>query len=271
MPTLYPIISMIITYDSTKAVTVTRNNDKEYFIKQYDLESYKMTFEEKVGGKNDQYIKLKEIEQNKNGKKYAVVYNDDGVFYLRTFYKVSRTQDEIEKEELNINTLLGINNYTMCNATFPDPFINCAYITDDLIYIALFLNHELKHVHFIYDLKNRCIKGEKVEFKITCTPKNFPYKSFYNEERNEIYTFYRQGQSLIINAEDCTDYSFDKMTDMDMGQMYLIYDKALVARSSSDILFFKLVKDDEGVRRWEQYKMINVRGFIYYIKGNVRI
>ena len=58
---------------------------------------------------------------------------------------------------------------------------------------------------------------------------------------------------------------------MDMGQMYLIYDKALVARSSSDILFFKLVKDDEGVRRWEQYKMINVRGFIYYIKGNVRI
>ena len=111
-----------------------------------------MTFEEKFGGKNEQYIKLKEIEQNKDGKKYAVVYNDDGVFYLRTFYKLNRTQDEIEKEELNINTLFGFSNNTMCNAMFSDPFINCSFITDDLIYIALFMNHELKHVHFIYDL-----------------------------------------------------------------------------------------------------------------------
>jgi hypothetical protein len=42
---------MIITYDSTKAVTVTKCNDQEYYVKQYDLESYKMTFEEKIGGK----------------------------------------------------------------------------------------------------------------------------------------------------------------------------------------------------------------------------
>lgn len=62
MPTLYPIVSMIITYDSTKTITVTKNNDMEYYVKQYDLESYKMTFEEKVGGKSGQYIKLKEVE-----------------------------------------------------------------------------------------------------------------------------------------------------------------------------------------------------------------
>lgn len=50
-----------------------------------------MTFEEKIGGKAGQYIKLKEVEQNSKGTKYAVVYNDDGVFYLRTFGKVTRT------------------------------------------------------------------------------------------------------------------------------------------------------------------------------------
>jgi hypothetical protein len=53
---------MIITYDSSKAMTVTKRNDREYYIKQYDLESYDLTFEEKIGGGEDQYIKLKEVE-----------------------------------------------------------------------------------------------------------------------------------------------------------------------------------------------------------------
>lgn len=54
--------------------------------------------------------------------------------------------------------------------------------------------------------------------------------------------------------------------------MYLIYNKALVARSSSDIVFFKLMKDEEnGERVWVQYHTIPTRGFIYFIKGNIRI
>jgi hypothetical protein len=59
---MYPIVSMIITYDSSKAVTVTKKNDREYWVKQYDLETYDMTFEEMIGGGEDQYIKLKEVE-----------------------------------------------------------------------------------------------------------------------------------------------------------------------------------------------------------------
>ena len=54
--------------------------------------------------------------------------------------------------------------------------------------------------------------------------------------------------------------------------MYLVYNSALIARSSSDILFFKIVTDeDTGDRKWTQYDVKHVRGFIYYIKGNVRI
>jgi len=54
--------------------------------------------------------------------------------------------------------------------------------------------------------------------------------------------------------------------------MYLLYNTALIARSSSDILFFKIEKDeDTEERKWKQYHMLEVRGFIYYIKGNVRI
>ena len=54
--------------------------------------------------------------------------------------------------------------------------------------------------------------------------------------------------------------------------MYLLYNTALAARSSSDIVFFKIEYDDTLERRmWKQYHIIHVKGFIYYIKGNIRI
>lgn len=54
--------------------------------------------------------------------------------------------------------------------------------------------------------------------------------------------------------------------------MYLVYNTALIARSSSQILFFKIEYDEvSDTNQWKQYAVINKRGFIYYIKGNVRI
>lgn len=63
------------------------------------------------------------------------------------------------------------------------------------------------------------------------------------------------------------------MTDVDLGQMYLINNKALIARSSSKVLFFKIFKDEDNpeIREWKQYNELEVRGFIYFIKGNKRI
>ena len=60
--TMYPIVTCMITYDSKRAVTVTKKSDQEYWVKQYSLETYGLTFEEKVGGDPKQYIKLKEVE-----------------------------------------------------------------------------------------------------------------------------------------------------------------------------------------------------------------
>lgn len=101
--------------------------------------------------------------------------------------------------------------------------------------------------------------------------KNFPYKSFYNEDKQQIYTFYRQGHSLIINENDHTDYTVDKMTDLDLGQMVLIYNQSLISRSSGAIYFFKLKFDEDLERKkWVQYHEEDIRGLIYYTKGNIR-
>ena len=65
-----------------------------------------------------------------------------------------------------------------------------------------------------------------------CNKKNFPQKCFYNLDNNEVYTFYRQGESLRIPVldiehdinEDKKDYYFQKIYDKDLGAMYLIFD-----------------------------------------------
>lgn len=60
--TMYPITSCILTYDSQNAVTVTKKGEVEYYIKIYNLETNLMVFEEKIGGNEGDYIKLKEVE-----------------------------------------------------------------------------------------------------------------------------------------------------------------------------------------------------------------
>lgn len=44
--TKYPIVTMAISYDSTRAITVTKKDDKESYIKMYDLNTCELTFEE---------------------------------------------------------------------------------------------------------------------------------------------------------------------------------------------------------------------------------
>ena len=41
IPTLYPLVHIMITYNSKYAVTVTKKNNREYWVKMYDLETYK--------------------------------------------------------------------------------------------------------------------------------------------------------------------------------------------------------------------------------------
>ena len=60
--TMYNIVSCMITYNSKSVLTVTKATDREYYIKQYSLESYRMTFEEKIGGTEINYIKAKDVE-----------------------------------------------------------------------------------------------------------------------------------------------------------------------------------------------------------------
>lgn len=102
--------------------------------------------------------------------------------------------------------------------------------------------------------------------------KNFPYKAFYSAEREEIFCIYRQGEVFTIKPKKLDEYKFQKVIDRDLGQMELLFDQALVIRSSSKVLFFKQEYNELTEQtEWQLYNSINVRGFIYFIRGNVRI
>ena len=54
--------------------------------------------------------------------------------------------------------------------------------------------------------------------------------------------------------------------------MFLINETVLIARSSNQILFFKLELDEfTGSSNWNNYYTIEEGGNIFYIKGNKRI
>ena len=184
---------MMITYDSQRAITVTKKSDKEYIIKMYSLSDYSITFEEHLGGEEDSFIKAKEVEQTNSGKFYACAYFNDGKFRLRTFGRENRSDEEIKADEVDINQLLDIDDYTMPNEDLPDPFINCAFVNDDLIYVALYHGHSCTHYHFLWDLKKRAMQDVLPYSKVLedSTSKNFPFKSYYSEETNQIFCFYR--------------------------------------------------------------------------------
>lgn len=110
---------------------------------------------------------------------------------MRNFETENRTQDQIQSNELDINELLGIDNWTMAVQGFPDPFIVSCFISDTILFIALYYNYTDTHYHFMYNLLKRQVVGKIVDFKLDSNQKNFPYKSFYNDVLNEIYVFYR--------------------------------------------------------------------------------
>lgn len=105
--------------------------------------------------------------------------------------------------------------------------------------------------HFTYNIKAKQMAGTPIVTKIpNCTSMNFPLKSFYSSITGNCLTFYRQGQCFTVKADDINQCKVEKITEADLGNMYLVFEQALVVRSSSSIMFFKI---NPETHLWEMY------------------
>ena len=72
-----------------------------------------------------------------------------------------------------------------------------------------------------------------------CNSHNFPVKCFYNDDKDEIYSFYRQGHSFKMKPDNITDYQYKHIYDGDFGQIVLVNNECLIIQSSSKLIFMR--------------------------------
>jgi hypothetical protein len=75
-----------------------------------------------------------------------------------------------------------------------------------------------------------------------------------------------------VKNNDSSDYFYQKIADLDLGQMFLIFNKILVSRSSKSVYWFKLEFNEElNEQVWKLYHTIEKPAFISFTGGNVRL
>jgi hypothetical protein len=139
-----------------------------------------------------------------------------------------------------VNELLDIDDSTVPVKWGQEPLINCCFITVDLIFVNLLHKRSKTNWHFLYDCKSRKIKGESYKnilFKESQL--NFPIKTIYNKEKSEVYFFYKLGECFTVDMKDLSKVRHQQLVGSCLSQLYLIFDKILVAQSSLEVLFYK--------------------------------
>lgn len=64
----------------------------------------------------------------------------------------------------------------------------------------------------------------------------------------------------------------ETITDNDLGQMFFIDNTVLVSRSSGEILFFKREVDEKTNKvSWNNFYTLELKGSIFFMKGNDRL
>ena len=109
--------------------------------------------------------------------------------------------------------MFGLHEYATFIEEFQHPFITACFVGETKIFVALFHNRSLTHYHFMWDLEKEKLIGEEqfdiegkrigdkpIKVKMNFHEKNFPYKAFYSEVKDECYVFYRQGDAFTMRT-----------------------------------------------------------------------
>jgi hypothetical protein len=91
----------------------------------------------------------------------------------------------------------------------------------------------------LYDIVDKCLLGDIVVVNIDdCTPSNFPLRSILNTSTNEVFNLYRQGNMTRVPLKNTDTFDLTKLNG-DMDSVFFIYNKVIIVRSSSNVLFIK--------------------------------
>ena len=262
----YDIISCTFTSDSSLLIVVLKVDDEHYIINQYRTDNFKRTVSLDVKGN---YIKVKDVVQNKFGKLFCAPYLDDGVFRLLIFNSYEAL------DQPNLNTMLKLDNSTRPNDNFPDPMMGATFNDYNNIFVNVFYT-KTKTVYFCkYSFSHKKLLDEPIMIQMEQSRKNFPLDIFFDNDRDYVYIFYRQGESITIDLSHHNRWYKDQVINFDIGSTFLYNNQILIVNSSSQILFYSLhwvttLITKKAELRWQKYHMLDIQGFIEFSKGSNR-
>lgn len=227
------VVNIIITYDSKHCIAIVNDKDEYFEVQGYDLNTFEPKFKSTFVGT---YIKMNQIEQNKDGTIFAIAYQDNGKFGLKILNNRGTELDKID-----LNKFLNIDDTSKPITGFWEPLVCACFIEGDDLFVAVYHRLERIQYHFTYSFRQKKPLSTTTKTLIEgCTQLNFPIKAFYSPVMKKCLVFYRQGQGFTIDSKEPEKSRHEKITEDDLGTMYLLFDQALVARSSSSILFFRI-------------------------------
>jgi hypothetical protein len=74
-----PIIEAVVTQDSKHVVVLISNKDEHFELREYDVSDQREVFRKEYIGT---YLRMNNIEQNKDGTMFAIAYQDNGAFFV---------------------------------------------------------------------------------------------------------------------------------------------------------------------------------------------
>jgi hypothetical protein len=117
---------------------------------------------------------------------FNIPYIDNGSFKVLVFNKTKNIVT------LDINSEIGLDNSTRPIGGLPDPMIETCFI-DNNIFVNLFHTKTLCMYHFTYNFLSQKIITEPVKTQLDHCTVNFPIRTFYDDEKDRVYCFFRQG------------------------------------------------------------------------------
>ena len=136
-----------------------KKDDQTSVVQMYCLKNFEVAFEEIFSGT---CIKILDISQNSTGDRFAAPYMDDGKFRIRTFGLQNRSQEEIDREELKINEMFNIDDFSLAIEDFQNPFITCCFISDSVLFVNFFYTFKQIHYHFKWNFEKHEVEGPLV-------------------------------------------------------------------------------------------------------------
>lgn len=183
--TQYDVIQIMLTYDSKYAIALLKANESTFYVRIYGLDNDEKYTEFMIQGAR---IKANLILQNMSANLFMLPYLDDGEFKILVFKIDGQVCD------ISLNNFVGIDNSTMPISGILDPMITAIFITNRLVFVTLFYRNDTTNWSLVLDIEEQQPVTDLISLVMDCSSLNFPIKCFYHQEKNLIYSFYRQGE-----------------------------------------------------------------------------